>query len=264
MPRGRGPLNTRRIVAGLAVLTSAALGIAGCHSGSASTSQTQATAKDSLLSSLGALGTTSYAISLTTPKMTASGSVDPVGNVVTVTARGTHAGRPAKIQALAIQQATWAKIDLGSESTRMGIKPSKWLLLDPAKLTAGSLPFDPSNRSDAFDLGDVLDGVISVSQASSQHYAGTIDLSGVVGVNSIVPAGSSLGTAAASVPFVATVDLRGRLIDLRVDGGSGHPDSFDFGISDYSAATPTDPPNDVDVVAAPSAAYSLLPTNNLR
>jgi hypothetical protein len=256
-------LNTRRIaVAGLGLLLSATVGLAGCHSTTA-TPQSQPSAKDTLVGSLDALATTNYAISLKTPQITAAGSVDPIGDVLTLTARGTHAGQPATIEALSIQQDNWAKIDLGTESTHMGINPSKWLLLDPTKLTAGSLPFDRSDPSDAFDLGDVLAGIIAVNRTGAQHFTGTIDLSGVHGVTSLVPAGSSLGAAAANVPFTATVDAEGRLTDLNV-GGTAHAYSFDFGISDYSAAAPVDPPDDVDVVTAPSAAYKLLPTGNLR
>jgi hypothetical protein len=259
------PLNTRRIaviVAGLSLLASATASLAGCHaSGTSISPPTQATVKDALLESLHALGNTSYAMSLRTSDLTASGSVDPIGDIATVTTKGTHGGQPGKIEALAIQQDSWAKIDLGPASKRMGISTSKWLLLDPSKLTEGSLPFDESDLSDAFDLGDVLNGIITVTRTDTRHYTGTLDLSGVHGVISLVPAGSGLADAQ-DVPFAATLDSEGRLTDLKVGGGSGHDYSFDFGISDYSAAATVDPPNDIDVVAAPSAAYSLLRAEN--
>jgi hypothetical protein len=253
-------LNTRRIaVAGLGLLLSATLSLAGCQSSRAGTSpQTEASAKDTLVNSLGALANTSYAISLTTSRLTAIGAVDPVSDTVTVTARGTHDGQPAKVEALSIEDSSWARIDLGSENQQMGINPAKWLLLDPSKLKVGSLPFDLSRPSDAFDLGDILDGIITVRRTDAQHFTGSIDLAGVRGVNSLVPAGGGLGSQARDVPFAATLDPQGRLIDLKVGGGSGHDYSFDFGISDYSSAAPVALPDDVNVMPAPRGAYSLL------
>jgi hypothetical protein len=257
-------LNTRRIagiVAGLGLLVSASMGVAGCHS-SGSGAQSDADVKGTLVGSLSALSTTSYAISLTTPRISAVGSVDPVSDVIAVTAKGKRLGQPATFQALAIAQDSWAKINIGSQGQQMGINPAKWLSLDPTKLSAGSLPFDQAHPSDAFDLRDIMAGIISVKQADAQHFSGAIDLTGLRGVTSFLPAGSSLGSGAKAVPFVATVDPQGRLIDFKVGGGTGHTYAFDLKISDYSAAALAEPPDDVDVVAAPSAAYTLLRTEH--
>ena len=256
-------MNTRRtvIVAGLALVLSA---VAGCHSaGSTTSSPSSGSVKDSLLGSIAAMGRTSYAIELTADHLNASGSVDPTQDVASLTAEETHGGQTVRVQALSIAADSWAKLDLGSQTRTLGIEPGKWLHLDPEKVSgAGSLPFDQADKGDAFDLRNVLDGVISVSRIDAQHFRGTIDLTGVHGVASLVPAGSRLGAAAASVPFTATLDGQGRLTDLRV-GTEGQVWSFDFDISDYSAAVPPQAPNDVDVVRAPSGVYRYLRAQQL-
>lgn len=256
-------MNTHRIAATVVGMSILAVGLSGCHSGSDAGPTSQATAKDTLVSSLGALATTSYAIELTTQHLSASGSVDPAGKVVTVTAESTHDGQPLRVQALSIDEDSWAKIDLGSDSQKAGINPAKWLRLDPTKLTAaGSLPFDSADLADAFDIRDVLNGIITVSRVDDQHFKGTIDLTGVHNVASLVPAGSKLGAAGTNVPFTAVTDHQGRLTHLQV-GSVGEDYSFDLGISDYSAAAPIDPPNDVDVVTAPTTAYPLIKADHL-
>ena len=259
-------MNTRRITtASLSFLTCATLGLAGCHSSSstdAGSPSSQASAKDNLMSSLASLGTTSYAISLTTPQISATGAVDPVGDTISVTARGTREGEAVKIESLTVEQSSWARIDLGTASEQMGINPSKWLRLDPSELTSASLPFDKSDLTDAFDLDHILGGIIAVTRVDAQHYSGTIDLSGVRGVNSIVPAGDSLGAAAKNLPFTATTDPRGRMTELRV-GPKGGTAAFDFKISDYNVAETVDPPDDDDVVIAPKSVYGLLRVDRL-
>jgi hypothetical protein len=259
-------LKTRRTAAAVAGLVCLAASLAGCHSsGSSGPSASPVSPKDTLVGSLRPLATSSYAIALTASGLTASGAVDPVADTVMVTARATHDGEPIRVQALSIEQDSWAKIDLGPSDQTTGINPAKWLLLDPDKVTSpGSLPFDQTDPADAFDLGNVLDGIITVTRTDAQHYTGTIDMAGVRDVSSLVPAGRSLSPGAANVPFTATLDKQGRLTDLVVGGGAGHDYAFDLGISDYDAAAPVDQPNDVDVVNAPASAYALLRTDNLR
>jgi hypothetical protein len=233
------------------------LGVAGCHSAPPSAAghpSSQATARDSLVSSVTTLATTTYAISLTTPRWSANGVVDPVGDSVTVTTHGQRSSGPITVETLTLAEGSWAKIDLGAAGPDLGIDPDKWLRLDSARLPAGSLPFDQGDLADAFDLNDVLSGITSVTRSDSQHYAGTIDLTGVRGVTSMVPAGSGLGSAATSLPFSATTDPQGRLIDIKVGSAAG----FDCVISDYSAPSGIQRPDDNDTIAAPASAYSLL------
>jgi hypothetical protein len=253
---------TAAIVAGLALSVSAGLGLGGCSSSpDASSSDSSAGAKDSLMASVRPLGTTTYAISLRTDTMTAVGSVDPAGNTATLTASTERDGEPVTIDVLTIAADSWAKMDLGATGETMGIDPKKWLKLDPAKLTARSLPFDRSDLADAFDLTDVLHGILSVSRTDAQHYSGSIDLTGAESGSSIIPTGTALGAAGKNVPFTATLDRQGRLIDLavgRTSEGGASAFAFDLGISDYSAPAPVDRPDDNEVMTAPADAYPLL------
>ncbi|HEY2792317.1 MAG TPA: hypothetical protein VGJ28_08185, partial [Micromonosporaceae bacterium] len=172
-------MNTRRIagtVAGLGLTV--VLCLSGCN-GSSPATVSGADAKTALVSSLDALSTTTYAIAVTTARVSATGSVDPTGDVISVTAEGERAGKPATFSALTIEQASWAKINIGASGRAMGINPAKWLALDPTKLSAGSLPFDQSHPTDAFDLRTVMTGIISVKQVDSRHYTGSIDLTGL-------------------------------------------------------------------------------------
>jgi hypothetical protein len=249
---------SRRRVANIAVGLGlfVVAGMAGCSHSSSKSSQSGASPKEALVASVRVLATTSYAVSLTSTDVTAIGAVDPVGGTATVTARGTLEGSPARIDVLMIAADSWAKVDLGAQSHDLGISPSKWMKLDPTKLTTTTLPFDPADLADAFSLSDVLSGLLSVKRTDAQHYTGTIDLASVHDIGSLIPAGNALGAAAKDVPFTATLDKKGRLTDFRVAGPSSI--SFDFGISDYSAAAPVNRPNDNQVVPAPTEVYSIL------
>lgn len=256
---GGGSLITRRVA--VVVLALAGLTVAGCSSGNpgASGHPTSSTdPKSDLLASVRTLATTTYAVTLTMPAVTAIGAVDPVAGSISVTAKTVHDGAPATIQDLTVGGANWAKIDIGpDDDVSYGIDPDKWLKLDPARITVGSLPYDQARFADAFDLSNVLAGVTSVAEPSRGHYSGRINLTGVAGVASMLPAGSGLGAAAEDLPFTAAADAQGRLTDFKV-GGSDAVATFDFGISDYGAPTAVDPPIDDDVVVAPSVAYGLL------
>ncbi len=250
-------MTTRRTA--VALLAVAILSVAGCHSSGSGSDDPSADAasRQALLASVTALATTTYAVTLTTPHLTAIGTVDPIADCETVTAKAVRDGSPVTIRDLTIDGTSWVKIDAGVDNPDLGIDPDKWLKLDAGLLSAGSLPYDQARFPDAFDLSNILGGIISASNSSSGHYSGRIDLTGVAGVASMVPAGSGLGAAGANLPFTATLDAQGRLTELKV-GGSGSTPTFDFGISDYSATTAVDPPNDDDVMTAPATAYGLL------
>jgi hypothetical protein len=257
-------LITRRAAVALLAVTGLALGVVGCNSGGSGDGHPSATvsARSDLVASVGALATTTYAMMLTTPQLSASGTVDPTAGSVTVTANTIHDGQQVTIENLTIHDRTWARIDIGASAADYGIDPTKWLKLDSSLLTTGSLPYDQSHFGDTFDLAAVLGGVLTATRDSAGHYSGRINLTGVAGVASMVPAGSGLGVAATNLPFTAKIDAHGRLVDLKVTG-TDPAATFDFGISDYSAETAADPPNDVDVEAAPSNAYALLRADRL-
>ncbi len=249
-------MNTRRVMLPCLGLL---LALTACQSSASSTAgspSTQKTARSSLMSSVATLGTTTYAISLTTPRFTANGVVDPIGDSVTVITHGEGAHGPITVETLTLAEGSWAKIDLGTGGPAMGINPNKWLRLDSSRLSAGTLPFDQNDLHDAFDLNTVLSGVTSVQRSDQQHYRGVIDLTGVRGVASLVPAGSTLGAADRDLPFSATTDPQGRLVDLLV--GTTPANGFDCAISDYSAPAGIQRPDDNDTVTAPATVYDLL------
>jgi hypothetical protein len=259
-------LITRRVAAALLAIISlgAGLGVAACGSSDSGSSDsggghpaTAASSRSELVASVDALATTTYAMTLTTSRVSAIGTVDPIAGSVTMTTKAKRGGEPVTIENLTLADRSWARVDIGALDADYGIDPAKWLKLDPSLLTAGSLPYDQSRFRDAFDLSDVLAGVTTATRGVNGHYSGRINLAGVAGVASMVPAGSGLGAGAGDLPFTAVLDARGRLTDLHVTG-SDPAAAFDFGISDYSASTAADPPNDIDVMAAPADAYGLL------
>ena len=251
-------MNTRRIASlclPLGILLAA--GLAGCTTGhaGASASPSAAALRQELIASVGALSTTSYAVTLTTPQYHANGAVDPVSGDIDLTATGTEKGQSITVEAMTVGPDNWARVDAGAGDEELGITPNKWLRLDPLDLGATSLPFDRTNLADAFDMQDVLDGVTSVSRTDGEHLTGRINLADVQ-VNSMIPTGKAVGAGGTDLPFTATIDASGRLTEFVVVNG-GAP-TFDFSVSDYGAAARVTPPDDINVIKAPASAYSLL------
>jgi hypothetical protein len=259
-------VNNRRIaVAGLAVLTAAGLALtSGALTGCTSKKHTPAAnpANAALTAALSKLKGASY--NVTTSQnggaLTGVGAVDATKKAATLAEHGNVAGQSVAISAIQIGDDIYAKLDLGGLNSQAGIDPSKWLKLDPAKLTTGtSKPFDLSGP-DAFGVATLLSSVSNVTQVDANHLGGSVDLTKATGVDA--PDSSTLssaGPAAKTTPFSATLDNQGRLVDFKVNADSFNKDlSEEITFSDYGSPTTIKPPLAAQTVPAPAAVYQIF------
>jgi hypothetical protein len=217
--------------------------------------------REGVLASLKQLSQTSYNFTFAGSGMTGAGSIDPATKSGSLTASGSAEGTPIKIAVIGIDQTVWVKYDLGVEANGMfGINPSKWMHIDVTKLDATSKsPFDTKDI-DQFDLAGLFGAIVDVTRTDSKHYTGTIDFTKVTGGSA--PTHDTLkkaGDKAKSVPFTATCDDQGRLLVLKVDGGSIDPElAMDLTYSDYGNGTKVTKPDAATVIEAPASTYELF------
>jgi hypothetical protein len=257
-------LKTRRLaIAAVAVFATAGL-VAGCadKSGtaagaSASPSPTVAP-KDALLAAARPLATSSYQFTVKSVDANGSGAVDALNAVSKLDATVTTDGATVKLNLIRIKDDMWAKVDAGALNAVAGIQPDKYAHVDLSTLQNANLPLD--TKGDALDIGQVLTSVNDVKTSDGKTYTGTVDLTKMSGV--IAPDADTLkkaGAKANAIPFTATVDDKGRLTDLKIDGSSIDPSiSLEVAFSNFESAANVTAPDDSEVVEAPAGVLQLF------
>jgi hypothetical protein len=164
---------------------------------------------------------------------------------------------------LTVDQKTWTKISFTETKGLTGLPklPTKWMLLDPAKMTnKEGIPI-------SYDSADVA-GVkpllanTTITDSGAGKYTGTVDLSGAAGTNILAAeTAAGIGDAAKTLPFQATVDAEGRLTTFVVNVPTvGKTKAYNFSVTygDYGTAPAVAAPTAAEVVKAPAKAYELL------
>jgi len=256
----------RFAVAGVGALAIASLALAACSSTSNSTSPATPSASpsvapaDALVAAATGLNGKGYDMTLTAASVSGKGSVDPANHAVTFDAKAVEGGQTFELNLTGIGSDLWAKVDLGALNSQVGLDPSKWLKIDATKVDESSIGLDLSNLSDVLDIASLTKAVSNVQRTDATHLTGTIDLTSLTGAEK--PDADSLkqaGAAAKSVPFTATLDDKGRLSDLKINGDSIDKGlSVDIAISNVDSPTAVTPPPAADVVPAPAAIYQIL------
>jgi hypothetical protein len=261
----------RFAVAGVGALAVASLALAACSSTSTSGSPSASASSASpsvapsaaLAAAAASLNGKGYDMTLTAAGATGTGSVDPANHAVRFDAKGSAGGQTYELDLTGIGSDLWAKIDLGSLNSQVGLDPSKWLKIDATKVDDSSIGIDLSNLSDVLDIGSLAKAVSNVQRTDATHLTGTIDLTSLTGA--VKPDSDSLnkaGAAAKSVPFTATLDELGRLRELKINGDSIDSGlSVDIAVANVGSPTAVTPPPVSDVVAAPDAIYQILGSN---
>jgi hypothetical protein len=264
-------INHRFAVAGLGVLAAASLALTGCASsatpsasnpsGSSTTNSSQSAA-DTLTAAVGKLKGTGYDVKVVSQGGIASGtgSIDPANNAASLDEKGSIQGQSLEIAAIQIGTDLWAKVDLGALNSQVGVDPTKWMLLDQAKLTGStSKPFDLTGP-DALGVTGKLTAVKDVVRTDATHLSGTVDLTKAIGISA--PSSADLtkaGAAASAVPFVATLDDQGRLLDLKINADTINKDlSDEISFSNYGSPTAISKPDPASVIPAPDTAYQIF------
>ncbi|MDR7278499.1 hypothetical protein [Catenuloplanes atrovinosus] len=96
----------------------------------------------------------------------------------------------------------------------------RWMRIDPARIARGrEVGFAPG-QNDAGGADRVLAAITEASRLPDGRYKGTLDLAQVgtgTGLSFSTTDIAGLGDAARAVPFLATLDERGRLVHLQID-----------------------------------------------
>jgi hypothetical protein len=246
-------------VVGVGLFASATLVLSACNDTKTtpianSSSAATVSPATALTNAIAQLQTTGYDVSLTQEggQLNGNGSVDP-GKSASMDAKGTIQGQNVEIHGIQVGSNVYLKVDLGALGAQFGIDPSKWIKIDLSKVTK---PLFDMDSGDAFDVSKLMTAVSGVTATDAQHISGTVDLSKATGVNAPDSSElSSAGDAAKSVKFDATLDDKGRLIELKLTTSSASLNQ-DIKISNYGSPTPVTAPT--DAVPAPAAIYQFL------
>jgi hypothetical protein len=263
-------MHRRFAVASVGALAVASLALAACSSTSTSSSPAGSVSASgptpssapsaALVAAASSLSGKGYDLTLTAAGATGTGSVDPANHAVTFDAKGSAGGQTFELDLTGIGTDLWAKIDLGSLNSQVGLDPSKWLKIDATKVDDSSIGIDLSNLSDVLDLDSLTKAVSNVQRTDATHLTGTIDLTRLTGA--VKPDSDSLGKAGAaakSVPFTATLDNQGRLSELKINGDSIDKGlTVDIAVANIGSPTAVTAPPAADVVPAPAAIYQIL------
>lgn len=235
-----------------------ASGSQGAASSAASPSSAPAP-KDQLLAAAKALDSTSYNFTLKQTTMSGNGRVDPANKAGEIEVGGKVQGQSIALSYTVVGGEVYVKADFGAAlNQHFGINKTKWMLIDQSKIKdKSSLPVDASGDV-SLGTEDALKGISDVKQTDSTHLSGTIDVTAADSMLSpdqdVV---TKVGDKAKAVPFTATLDDQGRLVELKVDGASIDPAlTVDVTFSDFGAIKPITKP--VGAIPAPAAAYTFL------
>jgi hypothetical protein len=170
-------------------------------------------------------------------------------------------GRTLTIDTLETGGKVYLKLDAGSLSASMHLKPKDWNLMDLAKIHQDVyLPLDTADLSDPLDIAGLEQGFLKVERTDPTHYTGTIDMTQIGGVSS--PDSSDIrkaGSKAKSVPFTATLNAKGQLVSLSIKAAkSVKALQLSIVFSSYGAPTPPPQPTAADTITAPATLYSLI------
>lgn len=153
----------------------------------------------------------------------------------------------------------YLKADLGSKlNQQVGIDRDVWMAVDPAKLDRNNAMLVQSDGSDPIDLPGIAAGVTTLTVIDKTHLRGTLNLTKVTGHTLPDPqAVAKDGKPALEVPFTATADAQGRIINFHVIADSFDPSlTLNVTYSGYGAPAKITVPK--SSVPAPAAVYTLF------
>jgi hypothetical protein len=190
----------------------------------------------------------------------ANGSVRYSTQSATVTSKIRSGDSVVSIAATQIGSKLWVKIDLGTTNGKLGLNARKWYLVDQAKLTGHRKKMFDVDNYDALDIAGLMVSTSGVVRKDAKHVAGSVDLTRSTGVSA--PRPDDLGKAgpgAAAVPFIATIDDQGRLVDLLVQADAIDADlTNEYAFSNFGAVGAITAPAPADVAPTPTAVYTIF------
>lgn len=223
--------------------------------------------KEALANSLTSYDKGVYAVTFTAYDGTGTAKVDATKKNAHLKQASNDPDFTFSMELLALGTDTFMKIDMGEAAKLPGLELAtgkKWLHVDRSKIeNFADLGIDVT-RTDFLSLRAMLGSAQSVQAAGERKYTGTLDLS--KDENSPLTDGDlldALGTKASAVPFTATLDAQGRLVELVLDvpaAGEAKAQQLKIALSEYGAVTFPAAPTGGDVVEAPAGVYEMLNT----
>jgi len=195
-----------------------------------------------------------------------SGVVDAASKGITANIgyKDPDLGFTMHVAFLVVDQKSWVKVTFTNTAGLTGLPklPTKWLLLDPAKVT------DPESTPLTYDGPDpanaavLLASIGAATETGPGRYRGTLDLTKATDADVADPAEiTAMGEAAKAVPFTATVDMSGRLNAIQVQvPAAGKTRAYEYRMTytGYGDAPNVSAPSATESQNAPAEAYELL------
>jgi hypothetical protein len=256
--------NRRLVIAGVALV--ATLGLTAC--GGATTTGTadkKTAAVATTPAADAAADLTAAAVKLTaqsakvtmdmTGGVSMTGVTDPKAGSTEMTMKtGAEAGG-ATVLLRKIGTDMWMKFT-GSMSQLGGFGNGKWMHVDTKALGAGSA-FDTSS-TDPATAAQMLKNAVTVERVGDHGFKGTIDMTKAQ--TAVSKAVTGLGDKAKAVPFTATTDNDGRLIQMTIDMSalSAEAGTMKMAYSDFGTPVSVTAPPKADVVELPAQLKGLM------
>jgi hypothetical protein len=190
----------------------------------------------------------------------ATGSVNYGTQSAMITSKSRAGNAVISIEAVEVGPKVWTKIDLGPSNARLGLNSKKWYLVDQAKLTGARKKLLDVANFDVLDIAGLMTSTSGLMRKDATHVTGTVDLTRSIGVSAPTPSDlEKAGPGAAQVPFTATIDNQGRLIDLLIQADAVDRDlTNEYAFSNIGSPGPVAAPAATDVAPTPTAVYQIF------
>ncbi|AVT30455.1 MULTISPECIES: hypothetical protein [unclassified Plantactinospora] len=253
-------MKTRRLaIAGLALVTAFGVGVAGCAlpgterrgDGNGAAAAPETSAADALAASVRKLNEDTFTVSLKMSVMSAQGAMDPKGKKANLAMKLDAPGQSMDFKIILLDA------DLFVKYAGLPGLPKEWMRVDAAKIKDGST-LDIMPEDDPMGVNNLMKGIVSVDRVGEREFKGTLDLA-----KSPTADPESLkvfGDKVHAVPFTATVDAQGRLVEIVADTMTVSPLIGDMKVSYDNFGKPVEitPPKSSEVVEMPAEMLGLM------
>jgi hypothetical protein len=242
----------------LGALSALSIALAGCASNADSpgdappvTSAAPAP-REELAAAAGKLNETTMTIALTSPGTQSNGSLDPRRKLGDLDMRVSAGGREVTIQIRTVGKDAYVQAD-----GLPGIAPGKWLEIEGSRLAGSTLDVFPED--DPSGANRLVDALSDIKQDGPGRFSATIDLTKASPNKSL----AALGDKVKALPFVATVDDRGRLTHTEIDMTSVDPAAgrTTATYSDFGTPVTVERPPPGQTMPAPEEVVRMLTAN---
>ncbi len=195
---------------------------AGAGGPTATFSSAAPTAQEVLSNAVTALEKAKFAFTFTQGDDKATGAIDAAARSGESDATLKASGLTIHFDSIEIGSDMWIRLDFGKAANKLyGISATKWMHIDATKIKSGtSLPLDMQS-ADMLDISGFSQAFSGVKAIDATHLAGTIDLNKVGGVLGPGPDElTKIKDKVTAVPFTATLDTSGRLVEIKIDATS--------------------------------------------